>query len=327
MEFVLGSVWAAAFSLILWPLDPFRPARLAIAACFTRLAEFTAGLAWTPPHSDAREAMRLRTHGLQRAMRLKMEEGRAALGATAARSTSRTVRARNLTVLLETADLLFAETLRWTELIERAEDAASREAMAEAVRWLSGAERAVAAGLTHRPEDGGASFAQDGSHSMQYVRGRAARAAKLQETPGALISHLGADEQDALQNVEIAFEAVRAVWTGTEARAARLLGESTAAAHHAPSWIDVARANWTRQSVMMRHSLRIALVAAIDVLLMRIIHVNHGSWLAMTSIIVLQPFGSGTLRKTAQRSAGRLPAAFWRLRWPPVSTVRRSLSL
>jgi uncharacterized membrane protein YccC len=35
-------------------------------------------------------------------------------------------------------------------------------------------------------------------------------------------------------------------------------------------------------------------------------NVTHGFWLAMTSIIVLQPYGSGTLRKSAQRVGGTI---------------------
>jgi uncharacterized membrane protein YccC len=57
---------------------------------------------------------------------------------------------------------------------------------------------------------------------------------------------------------------------------------------------------------MMRHALRVAVVGAVDVLAMRSLHVSHGSWLAMTSIIVLQPYGSGTLRKSFQRVAGTI---------------------
>jgi uncharacterized membrane protein YccC len=47
-------------------------------------------------------------------------------------------------------------------------------------------------------------------------------------------------------------------------------------------------------------------VGAADVLLMRMVHVRHGGWLAMTSIIVLQPTGSGTLRRGAQRVGGTI---------------------
>src|SRR5271156_155306 len=40
--FLLAGIWAAVLSLGLWPLDPFRPARLAVAECYALLAEFTA---------------------------------------------------------------------------------------------------------------------------------------------------------------------------------------------------------------------------------------------------------------------------------------------
>lgn len=308
-DFVLGGAWAAALSLVLWPLDPFRPARLGVAACYARLAAFTREMAWTPPHSVEREVARQRTHALQRAMRLKMEEARAALGATTARSPSRTLRARNLAVLLETADILFAETLRWTELFERAGDLASRAAIEEAAHWLSGAEQAIASGLAKRPADGAASFALEGSHSMQFIQGRAALAAGMERKHGVM-AHLGADERDALQNVEIAFEAVRAVWTGVERRGGRALpGEpepERRAGWSGAGLFEALQTNWTRDSVMMRHACRIAVVATVDMLLMRLLHVSHGSWLGMTSIIVLQPYGSGTLRKSLQRVGGTI---------------------
>ena len=35
-----GGVWASVLSLFLWPLDAYRPARLAVADCYTELASF-----------------------------------------------------------------------------------------------------------------------------------------------------------------------------------------------------------------------------------------------------------------------------------------------
>jgi uncharacterized membrane protein YccC len=124
------------------------------------------------------------------------------------------------------------------------------------------------------------------------------------------LAHLAAEERDALQNVEIAFESVRAVWSGVEFRAAAerwtvLSGRSDGDAVEA-GWMDALRANWTRQSVMMRHALRVAVVAGVDVVLIRAMNVRHGFWLAMTSIIVLQPYGSGTLRRSVQRVGGTI---------------------
>src|SRR5471030_54087 len=40
--YILGGLWAAVISLFLWPVDPFRPARLEVAACYDLLSDFTA---------------------------------------------------------------------------------------------------------------------------------------------------------------------------------------------------------------------------------------------------------------------------------------------
>jgi uncharacterized membrane protein YccC len=316
-QFALGCAWAALLSLILWPLDPFRPARLQVAACYDTLASFTAQVKATAPKSDQREAERARIHQLQRTMRLKMEEARAALEATAARTASRTVRARSLTVLLETADMLFAETIRWTEFVENTEDDPSRLALLDALRWLSGAERAIAEGLRERPADGAASFTPEGSHSLEYLLGREQEIAKRKLTDSPLIAHFAADESDAMQSIQIAFEAVHALWSGLDMRTGDVakrwsvladhgLAERQLAAGAAMSWTEIIRANWTGQSLMMRHALRLAAVGAIDITIMWSMHLFHASWLGMTSVIVLQPYGSGTYRKSLQRVGGTI---------------------
>jgi uncharacterized membrane protein YccC len=332
LQFALGGAWAAALSLILWPVDPFRPARDAVAECYTVLASFTGKMLVDEtgaqfsnpipraPDSEERRISLEHTGHFQREMRLKMEQARRALGTAPARMTARTVRARNLTVLLETADMLFAITMRWRELAEVAADPASFSALRAAAQWLSGAEWAVANGLRHRPGDGAASYLPEGSHSMEHVQPRLKRP-RWPFAPGTAMAHLAADERDALENVQIAFEAVRAVWSGVESRisgqgaAARweLIASAPGTVEEVPTtavwhyrWIDALRANWTGDSVMMRHALRIAVVGAADIVLMRLTHVRHGSWLAMTSIIVLQPYGSGTLRRGLQRVGGTI---------------------
>ncbi|MBB5056198.1 putative membrane protein YccC [Granulicella aggregans] len=327
LEFVLGGVWAAALSLVLWPVDPFRPARREVAECYTVLAEFSGKMlveewAGDGEHGAAAEERRIsleHTGHFQRAMRLQMEKARHAVGRVPARMTARTVRARNLTVLLETADMLFAITMRWRELAEVADDPASFAAVREAARWLSGAEWAISRGLRQRPGDGAASYTPEGSHSLEHVQPRLKRP-RWPFAKGTTRAHLAADERDALENVQIAFEAVHAVWSGVELRVGGAAARWEMLAHdegdedvREPAagmgqyrWVDALRANWTFDSVMMRHALRMAVVGGIDIVLMRLTHVRHGSWLAMTSIIVLQPYGSGTLRRGMQRVGGTI---------------------
>jgi len=312
--YVLGGLWAATLSLFLWPLDPFRPARLGVANCYAMLAAFTSQVHVTSSATADRQAERHRMHEFQRGMRLNMEAARTAIGATGARITARTLRARSLTVLLETADLLFAGTIRWTELLESTSDAKSQAAILDGLRWLERSEHVISQALLQRPADGASSFSPEGSHSIEHLHKREAAIQALDTSSQSLLIHLAQDERDGLLNVEVAFEAIRALWSGIEPhiispgstpQETRSLLSRPAEQSVAGVWrtmIESARANWAPQSMMMRHALRMLVVGAADVLLMRTVHISHGAWLGMTSIIVLQPTGS--LRRGVQRVAG-----------------------
>ena len=327
LAYIFGGLWSAAISLFLWPLDSFRPARLEVAACYDLLAGFTSALLTASPSPAHAEHDDDHSHSIdfKRQLRAKLESAHTALSVTAARAPVRTVRARNLSVLLETADQLFATVIRLSELTEfkppaadpaadpAAGDPAALSTTITAIAGnLSGAERAIADALRHRPADNAASFGPQGSHRLQYV----IRPTQLLFAPNpsdALHTHLLADQRDALQNIVIDFEAVRAVWTGTEIRpglASMNPVPSTPEPHpgisgmNRPDWLDAIPQNWTLDSIMMRHALRMAVVGAVDVILIRGLLIPHGFWLAMTSIIVLQPYSVGVVRKGVQRVAG-----------------------
>ncbi len=312
LAYILGGLWAAVLSLFFWPVDPFRPARLEVAGCYEILATFAATLAKPslqaphPTHDDDH------THAIdyKRQLRAKLETAHAALGATPARAPVRTTRARNLTVLLETADLLFAASLRLAELAEIAHSdlagQALRREVAETAQWLAAAERTIAEALQHKPTDNASSFGPNGSHRLEFVTRPAESLASAHAVPDLYPRDLYPEAREALQNIAIAFEAVRAVWRGHQDRLTRATpaAEMPPEPSAEPDWLDSFRQNWGLDSVMMRHALRMAVVGAIDVLLMRAFHISHGVWLGMTSIIVLQPYSAGTVRKSAQRVAG-----------------------
>jgi len=333
LSYILGGLWAAVLSLFLWPLDPFRPARIEVAGCYDLLAAFSAGLHAPAPQPDhtGLDADHAHATDFKRQLRAKLESARAALSDTPARAPSRTIRARSLSVLLETADLLFALIFRLNEFVEiTPAGAADADTIRDIAAWLSGAEAAIANALRARPPDHTASFKPTGSHRIQFIARRAAQLASQARTPDPLADPLAgyllSAQLEALQNFEIAFEAVRAVWTGVEARPGRLaepLPQTSGApslqphrmagmenAPSSPAWLDALGQNWSLHSVMMRHALRTAVVGAVDVVLIRAFHISHGFWLGMTSIIVLQPYSSGTVRKGLQRVAGTVGGGF-----------------
>src|SRR6185437_7536917 len=171
------------------------------------------------------------------------------------------------------------------------------------VHWLSAAEDAISDNLHIRPSDGAASFGPRGSHRLDLVL-RPAEELTSRKAAGALEQHLMNGEREALQDIEIAFDALRAVWIGIDPRPGKLLATAPAPDPSTPDWLDALQQNWTTRSLMMRHALRVSVVAAIDVLIIRAVHISHGYWLPMTSIIVLQPYGFGTVRRSYLRVLG-----------------------
>jgi uncharacterized membrane protein YccC len=319
LAYILGGLWAAVISLFLWPVDPFRPARIEVARCYELLAQFTSRLHITAASENHSSHDDDHTHAVdfKRQLRSTLESARTALTVTAARAPVRTVRARNLSVLLETADMLFAVTIRIAELAELmpSDPDGAPTSVRDIAKWLSGSETAISDALRSKPADNAASFTPQGSHRVEFVARRATQLASHPRTSDQLSSYLFDAQLEALQNIDIAFEALRAVWTGAETRAAVLA--RTAETYDvrppnspSPSWPDALRHNWTLDSVMMRHAMRTAVVGAVDVLLIHQFHISHGFWLAMTSIIVLQPYSSGTVRKGLQRVAGTVGGGF-----------------
>jgi uncharacterized membrane protein YccC len=315
LAYLLGGIWAAALGLVLWPVDPFRPAREAVADVYATLLELSAAL----PDTGAPEGHR-HFNALLARTRLRIEAAQSALAATPARMTARTVRARNLTVLTESADLLLARILRIAELSEALPDAipTSTAAALQAIHtWLASNFAPIASALHERPLDDTKAFSPSGSLSLELHRSEPLLEAALHADPTLrpdALPPLAAALRDALFNLEVAFECVRALWTGAESRqreAAQFAYQLRASrpgrspALFLPmAWLESIRSNLTLRSLTFRYALRMAAVVAVDTVLMRYIHVTHGYWLAMTSLIVLRPFAAETVRKSAERVAG-----------------------
>ena len=87
------------------------------------------------------------------------------------------------------------------------------ESFRKSVDWLSDAELAIARGLQRRPsrdETGG--MRRSAPISIDARKGVVIR-------ESSLFAHLDSAQLDASQNIEIACEAVKAVWSGVEAQA------------------------------------------------------------------------------------------------------------
>jgi uncharacterized membrane protein YccC len=302
--FLAGALWAALLSLVLWPADAFAPARTALADAFAALLELVHNLR----NADTPGGMRAFNESLAK-FRLQLEAAQNALAATPARMASRTVRARNLSVLAESADLLLARILRFAELDPSPERA---RAVAD---WLSHSLAPIEPALRERPVNNALAFSPQGSLWIDLHRSLAPLEASVTSP------HLLAALQDSRLSFETAYEALRAIWTGYDPRHADIstptrTGQINSFSPRTAlrSALDTLAANFTLRSVTFRHALRLAAVVALDEIITHFVRVHgvpitHGYWLAMTSLIVLQPYTGETVRRSAERVVGTVAGA------------------
>jgi uncharacterized membrane protein YccC len=337
-----GGAWAALLSLLLWPLDAYRPARFAVAVCYDELASFLASIAalaerpqnpgapsirhlsgeWVGIEAPNRAPFRTRPalwHRLaqhhQYRIRRAVEQGWQAVAAIRAEHQSETTQGHNLVVLLEHADLLIARTVALAEHLESQPTAsACNDRSLLSLSDLRTAELFVVSLLTRQRQSTAA--AQSARLKMQ----RLPADLKACEThSGATTRFLLAQVTEAASLLDTAIESAAILRLGKSPafqRAPKIPGSVGQFAYvyarlaelrqgwHPTRILDQLTASFNGKSLLFRHAARVALVCGLDVSIILIFHIDHGYWLLMTSIIVLQPHVSGTMRRGLERIGG-----------------------
>lgn len=311
-----GGGWAALLSLFLWPLDAYRPARGAVSTCYAELASFLASIAELAGRERQRPALwhRLAQHHQYR-IRRAIEHGWEAVAAIRAEHQTETAQGHHLVVLLEHADLLIARTIALAEHLESqsgpAGDSQCFDRALSSLADLRSAEMWVAELLLRRQ-----------GQTVEHARARWRQMERLPKylEAGLCLSDassrfLLAQVTGAASLLETAIESAALLRLGQPLGAAitRPRGASTGHAGHVfarladlRQGLDLGRlaAHFTPGSLSLRHAARVSLVCGLDVAIIDSLHVDHGYWLLLTSLIVLQPHVSGTLRRGLERIGG-----------------------
>jgi uncharacterized membrane protein YccC len=311
-----GGAWAVLLSLILWPLDAYRPARAAVSECYLELASFLSSITDLSSRRQQRPALwhRLAQHHQYRLRRV-VEQGWQAVASIRAEHQADTSEGHQLVVLLENADQLIARTIALAEHLES--DAASSadspcsERGLSALAELRSAELCVASALIRRSGSTPA-LAQSTRQQLEQIPISLQSCLNPEDASGrfllAQVNEVAALLVTAIESVALlrfgkSIEQPLAASSGHFGYVYERLGQLR------PGWnpariFDQLAANFTPSSLALRHAARVALVCGIDVALILLFHIDHGYWLLLTSLIVLQPHVSGTLRRGLERIGG-----------------------
>lgn len=313
-----GGAWAALLSLLLWPLDAYRPARFAVAACYEELASFLGSITELAARPQQRTALwhRLAQHHQYR-IRRAVEQGWQAVASIRAEHQSETAEGQALVVLLEHADLLIARTVALAEHLEgqaSSLDSVCDERGLSSLADLRAAELFVAAILVRRGQS--AAAAQARRLALQRLP---SDLEGCTDQAGATTRFLLAQVTEAASLLDTAIESAALIRLGKSSAVSRVPRVPGSVGQFAyvyarlaelrQSWhpthvFDQLAANFTGKSLLLRHAVRVALVCGLDVTIILAFNINHGYWLLLTSLIVLQPHVSGTMRRSLERIGG-----------------------
>jgi uncharacterized membrane protein YccC len=290
---LLGTGWSALLSLVLWPLRPYRPARLASADSLRQLAVVARSLVSATTDPTAQVARRSQ---LGRA-REAIERARAALGSSRRSRPGPSRRGEQLVALVEASDQLFGA-------LTALEDGLALESyeQSELLReQLDRVAELIEDELTRLAD------AICDERALAYSAACQAALATIEPHVDTRTEHVPRLLLRAVERLERVIELGRAIDDPSlkplsgRAEPSELSTEA--------SKLSLMRDHLTLDSAMFRHALRTAIATASAVLFMHALHVEHGYWATLTCLVIMQPHGAATWAKALQRVLGTVIGA------------------
>lgn len=301
---VAGGLWAMVIALVLWPLQPYRPARLAVARSYRALAVFAADVALHLRATLGTDTGEMPAGSA--AVRAALEDARLTLMASRRGRPGTSGREERLIVLGEIVDQLFGHVVAMAETVDSI----------PAVQRIPHADAAVADALDDIMRTGHAlAAAVEAERDPQPIvigwSGAAVRAATAGAPTGdsAALVHYGqaaAVLDRAAQFAGVAALTVAALNEGQSgtapvpAAAAAVIAEPD----EPDARLATLRAVLSRDSLIFRYALRVAVVTSAAVALGELLDIKRGYWMTITVIVILQPYTGVTAQRAVQRVAG-----------------------
>jgi uncharacterized membrane protein YccC len=274
-----GCLWAMLLSFSIWRIQRLRPAYAALALVYTQLGRLSAELAGSAgvPLATANAHAPTRRHAVREAI----EQARALL-IQLGRRRGLGAAGERLLLALELAENIFSQLIGLSErfIVEPPAD--------DRGHWLRRqAFRRLALLLFHDARSFAAGAARPASWPDQLQRLKTAAAA-LEGTAAAAMSSIIAQLETLSSR------------PGERGEAAPSRSERPAA------WLALLRANLDWHSLIFRHALRCAVCAAGAIWISHRLGLPYAYWMAVTVVIVQQPYIATTWQRALERVGGSL---------------------
>ena len=302
--FLIGAGLAMFLSLVLWPLQPYAPVRIAVGECYQQLAELMRAT-FLVTQTVSEDAWNLPLSAKRIKVREALAIARSALSQIRATRQGASELGQRLLALTEIADQLFISTAALSEVLESYSPGhpwKHRMHIQHTVEQLSESCHTLAAAISS-------------SRSKAPIN-----LGELDRAGEQLTEELKKLRQATTERqVDYSVLLVVNYTVGIVNRLAQYIHAAADVTHcgdlqHSPSsteleWnhppvLDVLRQNLTLDSVVFRHALRLGVVTAVAVAIYSIFGLKEGYWVTLTVVVILKPYSGVTFQRGLQRVLG-----------------------
>lgn len=301
----LGGLWAMLVALILWPLRPYRPARLAVSAAYNALSVYIDDVADEVDRTLLHKSRQLPAQ--IPVVRAALENTRIVLARLRRGRPGASRRGDQLIVLSEAADQIFGHIVGLAETIEaipRSERDAHVEAgILEVLHGIAKSVRVLAANVEKEEDVETIEVKWNGvairERLAEFTPGNASSVATVHYSHAATIFDRAAQYCEAAVNTAVALNgrSKRARQEIAVPRVSDQVDDPTPLRGHV-------RAILNPGSLLFRYAMRMAVVTAAAVAIAEAAGIKRGYWMTLTVIVILQPYTGVTSQRAAQRIIG-----------------------
>jgi uncharacterized membrane protein YccC len=309
---VLGGLWAMGIALVLWPLRPYRPARVAISAVYSALADYVEQLAIESQMKDTTEWPVAFAPAHTTTVRSALENAAAVLVQIRRGRPGAVDRGERLLVLAESADQLFGHCVALGETLSSLRTTGRNDALhdrcIELLRQIAATARAIAVGVETESHAAPIPVTWSGDPLREVMRATVGEDIDPQYEHAAVILDRAAQFASA---ASVTVEALNGGDPDADALAAAHLIRSPASEEPREEHVlwNTFRSMLSPGSLIVRFALRVAVVTTIAVALTETLDLKRGYWVTITVIVILQPYTGVTLTRAVQRVIGTVLGA------------------
>ncbi len=308
----LGGLWAMAVALVLWPLRPYRPARLAIADCYEALAEYVEQVAEATRMQETSEWQVQLTPATSSRVRMALESARDVLVQLRRGRPGAAERGEQLLVIGESADQIFGHVVAMGETLAPLRGAARNDTLHECcatiLRSIAATAREIAVGVEMEQDAMSIPIAWSGAPLRELMQTMPSGAVDPQYEHAAVVFDQAAQFASAASLIT---ESLNRGGERTDLLADAHSGRTSDAVEpdEARAWLDMLRSLLSPGSLILRFAVRVAIVTTIAVAMSELLQLKRGYWVTITVIVILQPYTGVTLTRAVQRVLGTVLGA------------------